>query len=235
MCSEWCFSKRNVDVCAALCFFLLTDSVVTEPCNVTSVHTDIWVGRLLFKKKTKNNPSTRKTKSLASLSCCIPSHWQKMSCECWGTAFARPFLKPPAGARSRGWDSFPVFPRAWHQLESFRGWKWWQSGSTISPAAFSTPCHSEPHQDLLFWWNVTRSWDKRRGAFLNPGKIGGREGNTKNLKCKGVCLIKSSPVRSILKDLIPYTLICELFFFFLIQIVLKLEVCWGSGLVLSQF
>lgn len=167
-------------------------------------------GEAVFLKTT--NPSTRKTKSLASLSCCIPSHWQKMSCECWGAAFARPFLKPPAGARSRGWDSFPVFPRAWHQLESLKGWKWWQSGSTISPAALSTPCHSEPHQDLLFWWNVTRNWDKRRGAFLNPGKIeGGKGGNTNNLKWKGVCLIKFSPVRSILKDLIPYTLICELF------------------------
>lgn len=91
MCSEWCFSKTNVDICAALCFFLLTDSVVTEPCNVTPAHTDIWVGRLVYKKKTKtktNNPSTRKTKSLASLSCCIPSQWQKMSCECWGAASA---------------------------------------------------------------------------------------------------------------------------------------------------
>lgn len=40
-------------------------------------------------------------------------------------------------------------------------------------------------------------------------RLGGG-GNTKNLKCKGVCLIKYSPVRSILKDLIPYILICEL-------------------------
>lgn len=127
-------------------------------------------GEAGFKKN--KQPINQKDQSLASLSCCIPSHWQKMSCECWGAAFARPFLKPPAGARSRGWDSFPVFPRAWHQLESFKGWKWWQSGSTIPPAASSTPCHSEPPRDLLFWWNVTRNRHKRRGAFLNPGKIG---------------------------------------------------------------
>lgn len=157
--------------------------------------------------------TNKQTKSLASLSCCIPSHWQKISCECWCAAFARPFLKPPAGASSRGWDSFPVFPRAWHQLESFKGRMWWQSGSTISPAAFITPCHSEPPWDLLFWWNVTRNHDKRRGAFLNPGKIVGK--NAKKFKCKGICLIKFSPVRSTLKD--RNTFYFDLFaFFFLI-------------------
>lgn len=55
MCSARCFSRRNVDICAALCFLLPTDSVVTEPCDVTPAHTDIWVGRLVFfLKKNKN-------------------------------------------------------------------------------------------------------------------------------------------------------------------------------------
>ena len=67
-------SFRNVialDICAALCFFLPTDSLVTVPCDITPLHTShtdeaFWVGRLVLKKQNK--------KSLASLSCCIPSH-----------------------------------------------------------------------------------------------------------------------------------------------------------------
>lgn len=80
-----------------------------------------------------------------------------------------------AGAGARGWDSFPVFPRAWHQLESFQGRMWWQSGSCVPPAACSTPCHSEPPRQLLLWWHVTRSHRERRAALLHPGKIVGRK------------------------------------------------------------
>ena len=57
-CSERCLSEMRLLWIFALCCFLLTDSLVTAPRDVTPPHTSrtdaaFWVGRLVFKKKTK--------------------------------------------------------------------------------------------------------------------------------------------------------------------------------------